>query len=166
VWSQGSQQPMFPAIAGHAGDNPSTSNHQVGGKKGQVKIPCWLCGEMHHTYLFPHMDEASQLLEDIVISQQQPPVASHEPSPNQPLVDEVVGLIPSSVDPLSPWRVKLIKWLVQYNPRSIPLFPWRVKWIPLRSFLSLHIPPDKGAFHPFQWNPLQILRSFPLIGIV
>jgi hypothetical protein len=91
VWSQGSQQPMFQVVVGHAGDNPSTSNHQVGGKKGQVNIPCWLCGEMHHTYLFPCMDEASQLLEDIVISQQQPLVASHEPSSNQPLVDEVVG---------------------------------------------------------------------------
>jgi hypothetical protein len=102
VWSMGSQQPMSPATASHAGDNPSTNDHKVGGKKGKVRIPCRLCGEMHLTYLFPHMDEASQLLEDIVVSQKQPPVASHESSPNQPLVDEVVGLIQSSVDPTLP----------------------------------------------------------------
>jgi hypothetical protein len=39
-------------------------------------------------------------LEHIFISQQQPSITSHEPYPNQPLVYEVVGLIPSSVDPI------------------------------------------------------------------
>jgi len=93
---------MLPAATGHVGDNPSTSNHRIGGKKGQVNIPSRLCGERHHTYLFPHMDEASKLLEDIVVFQQQPPTASHESSPNPLLVDEVVDMIPSSVDPTLP----------------------------------------------------------------
>jgi hypothetical protein len=48
------------------------------------------------------MDEASKLLEDIVVSQQQPPDTSHESFPNQALVDEVIGLIQSSVDPTLP----------------------------------------------------------------
>jgi hypothetical protein len=62
------------------------------------------------------MDEASKLLENIFISRKQLALSFHEPSPNQPLVDKVVGLIPSSIDrSLSPWRVKLIKWLIQYN---------------------------------------------------
>jgi hypothetical protein len=111
------------AIAGHASDNPSTSNHQVGGKKGQVKIPCWLCKEMHCTYLFPRMDEASKLLEHIVISQQQPPVASHEPSPNQPLVDEVVGLIPSSVDPSLPLESEVNKVVDPIQSSIDPTLP-------------------------------------------
>jgi hypothetical protein len=95
VWSHGSQQPMSPAAAGHDGDNPSTSNHQVGGKKGQVKISCWLCGEMHRTYLFLTWMKLENCWKAIAISKQQPPTTSHEPSPNQPLVDELVGLIPS-----------------------------------------------------------------------
>jgi len=59
VWSMSSQQPASPAFEHHDDDNPSTNNHQIWGKKGQVKIPCWLCREMHCTYLLPRMDEAS-----------------------------------------------------------------------------------------------------------
>jgi hypothetical protein len=68
VWSMGSQQPMSPLPASHVGDNPSTSNSKVGSKKGRVKFPCRLCEGSHQTYLFPRMDEASCLLEDIVDS--------------------------------------------------------------------------------------------------
>jgi hypothetical protein len=54
VWSQVSSQSMSLVVAGHAGDNPSTSN-QVGNKKGKVKFPCLLCKEMHlHLPLSPH----------------------------------------------------------------------------------------------------------------
>jgi hypothetical protein len=69
VLSSGSQQPVSPAAASHVGDNPSANNHQVGGEMGKVKIPYRLCEEMHLTYLLSCMDEASKLLEDIVISQ-------------------------------------------------------------------------------------------------
>jgi hypothetical protein len=48
------------------------------------------------------MDEPSKLLEYIVVSQQQHPTSLHESSPNPPLVDEVVNLIPSSVNPTLP----------------------------------------------------------------
>jgi hypothetical protein len=48
-------------------------------------------------------------LENIVISQQQHPVASHEPSPNKPLVDEVVDLIPSSIYPTLPLESEVNK---------------------------------------------------------
>jgi hypothetical protein len=48
------------------------------------------------------MDEALQLLEDIVVSHKPPPTASHESSLTQLWVDEVVGLIKSSVDPTLP----------------------------------------------------------------
>jgi hypothetical protein len=97
VWSIGSQQTTSPTTANHVGDIPSTNDHKVGIKKGKVRIPCRLCREMHLTFLFPRMDEASELLEDIVVSHKQPPVASHESPPNQLLVDEVVGPIQSSI---------------------------------------------------------------------
>jgi hypothetical protein len=98
---------MLPSIAGHVGDNTLTSNHQVGGKKGQVNIPCWLCEKIHNTYLFPCMDEASKSFEDIVISQQKPSSPSHELSSNQPLVDKVVGPIQSLIDPTLPLETKV-----------------------------------------------------------
>ena len=37
VWSQVSSQSMSSTTAGHAGDNPSTSN-EVGSKKGKIKF--------------------------------------------------------------------------------------------------------------------------------
>jgi hypothetical protein len=47
---------------------------------------------MHHNYLFPCMDEVSYLLEKIVDFHQQ------LPSPNPPLVDELVNMVPSLVN--------------------------------------------------------------------
>jgi hypothetical protein len=144
VWSMGSQQPMSPASGHHVDDNPSTSDHMVRGKKGKVNIPCWLCKEMHHTYLFPRMDEASKLLEDIVVSQQQPPTASHESPPDPPLVDEVVDLIPSSVDPTLPLESEVDTTQV---------------------LLVTIDSSGQGGISPISRNPLQVLKSFPLIGI-
>jgi hypothetical protein len=100
---------------------------------------------MHLTYLFPCMDEASQLLEDIVVSQQQPPIASHDSSPNQPLVDEVVGLIQSSVDPTLPLESEVDT---------------------TQFFLVTSYSSGQGGISPVSMEPLQVLRSFPLIGIV
>jgi hypothetical protein len=56
---------------------------------------------MNLTYIFPCMDEALQLLGDIVVSQKQRLNSSHQSSPNQPLVD-IVSLIQSLVDPTLP----------------------------------------------------------------
>jgi hypothetical protein len=55
---------------------------------------------MHRSYFLPRIDEALKFLEDIVVSQQQPPTDFHESSPDPPLVDEVVDPIPSSVNPI------------------------------------------------------------------
>jgi hypothetical protein len=93
VWSQGSQL-LSSATTSPASDKPSTSDNQVRIKKGKVKIHCLLCKEMHCSYLCPHMDAASYLLEKIVDVKQQ------LPSPNLPLVDELFNLIPSLVNPV------------------------------------------------------------------
>jgi len=102
VWSKGSKKPVSLVVVSYVTDNPSTNDDKVGGKKGKAMFPCWLCREMHLTHIFPCMDEASQLLEDISISQQQPPTAFDESSLDILLVDEVVDSIKSSVDPTLP----------------------------------------------------------------
>jgi hypothetical protein len=53
VRSQDSQQPMSPSITGHARDSSSTNDNQDGDRKGKVKFPCKLCGEMHINYHCP-----------------------------------------------------------------------------------------------------------------
>jgi hypothetical protein len=96
VWSQVSSQSVSSAIASHVSDNPSTST-QVGNNKVKVKFPCLLCKDMHHTYIFPRMDEASYMLKNIAYVQQQLPTDYRKLSPNPPLVDELVNSVPSSV---------------------------------------------------------------------
>ena len=54
---------------------------------------------MHLTYLFPCMDEASKLLEDITIPQQWLPTGYCKLSLEITLVDQVVDPSPSLVDP-------------------------------------------------------------------
>ena len=60
VWSQyqvssildslvSSQQPLSPTPASHVGDQPSTSDNLVKGRKGRVKFPCNLCSGCHLT---------------------------------------------------------------------------------------------------------------------
>ena len=53
---------------------------------------------MHLTYLFPCMDEDSDLLEDMIVPQQWLPTGYHKFSLDVPLVDKVVDPVPSSVD--------------------------------------------------------------------
>ena len=54
---------------------------------------------MHLTYLFPRMDEASNLLEDINVPSQWIPREHLNFSLDLPLVDKLVDPIPSLVDP-------------------------------------------------------------------
>ena len=54
---------------------------------------------MHFTYLFPLMDEASKLLEVIIVSHQWIPSCYCKLSLEPPLVDKVVDPVLTSVDP-------------------------------------------------------------------
>ena len=69
---------MSSSSVHHADDPPSTSDSVVKSQKGKVKNPCFLCKDMHFTYLCPHMDEASKLLEDIIVSHQRLPTGYRE----------------------------------------------------------------------------------------
>jgi hypothetical protein len=64
---------MSSASEQHVDDLPSTSQDTIGKKKSRVKFPCMLCKGSHLTHLFPRMDEASKLLEDMTVSQPQLP---------------------------------------------------------------------------------------------
>jgi hypothetical protein len=90
MWSS-----MSSASAGHAGDTPSTSDVKVGKKKTTVKFPCMLCKGDHYSHLCPRMDEASSLLEKLQL-----PKGYRKLSPNPSLVDGLVNLVPSPVNPV------------------------------------------------------------------
>jgi hypothetical protein len=100
VWSTHPRQPTSLASEQHADDLPSTSHDTVGKKKSRVKFPCLLCKGSHLTHLFPCMDEASKLLEDMTISQPQLPAAYRKLSLNPPVVDGMINQVPLSVSPV------------------------------------------------------------------
>jgi hypothetical protein len=100
AWSTHPRQPMSSASEQHADDFPSTSHDTVGKKKSRVKFPCMLCKGSHLTHLFPCMDEASKLLEDMTVSQPQLPAAYRKLSLNPPIVDGMINLVPLSVSPV------------------------------------------------------------------
>ena len=59
---------------------------------------------MHLTYLFPHMVQASNLLEDIIVPQKWIPTGYHKFSLDLPLVDKVVDPVLMSIDPTLPLK--------------------------------------------------------------
>ena len=93
VWSEKSHQLSI---------DPSTSDSQVPRKKGKVRFPCKLCKGSHQTHIFPHMDEASKLLENLTVPQQEFPTGYRKLLPNLPSTDEVIDVISSTVDPTFP----------------------------------------------------------------
>jgi len=95
---------MSPASRHHTDESPSTRNNRVENEKRRVKFPCRLCGGTHCTHLCPRMDEASYLLENITILQQNLPSGYRRFSPNPSLVDEVVDPTPSLVNPTLPTK--------------------------------------------------------------
>jgi hypothetical protein len=68
VWSTHPHQPTSLASEQHANNPPKTSHDTVGKKKSRVKFPCMLCKGSHLTHLCPIMDEASKLLEEMIVS--------------------------------------------------------------------------------------------------
>ena len=65
VWSK---HPLSSVSNHHVDDAPSTSDSLVKSQKGKVRYPFFLCKDMHRTYLCPHMDEATKLLEELTVA--------------------------------------------------------------------------------------------------
>jgi hypothetical protein len=124
---------MSSASEQHVDDLPSTSQDTVGKKKSRVKFPCMLCGGSHQTHLFPRMDEASKLLEDMTVSQPQLPVSYHKLTLNPPVVDGMINLVPSSVS-LVDHVVNMVTSLVEPVDKVVDLIPSSVDpTLPLES---------------------------------
>ena len=90
---------MYSYYGHHTDHTLSTSDSVVKSRKGKVINPCLLCKDMHFTYLCPRMDEASKWLEDITVPQQRLPTGYRKLSLDLSLVDKVVDLATSSIDP-------------------------------------------------------------------
>jgi hypothetical protein len=120
---------MSLASEQHADNPPSTSHDTIGKQKSRVKFPCMLCEGSHLTHLFPHMDEASKLLEDMIVSQPQLPAAYRKLSLNPPIVDGMIMVL-SPVNPvdhvvnLAMSLVELVDKVVDPIPSSVnPTLP-------------------------------------------
>jgi hypothetical protein len=100
AWSTCPRQPMSLASEQHADDTPSTSHDMVGKKKSRVKFLCMLCKGSHITHLCPYMEEASELLEDMTVSQPQLPATYRKLSLDPPIVDGMINLIPLLISPV------------------------------------------------------------------
>ena len=59
---------MQPDTENHIGTKLYTSENKDWEKREKLKFPCKLCMGEYLTHHFPHVEEASQLLEDSVIS--------------------------------------------------------------------------------------------------
>ena len=66
VWSK---HPLSSVSDHHVDDASSTNDSLVKSRKGRVRYRCFLCKDMHRTYLCPRMDESSKLLEYIIVPQ-------------------------------------------------------------------------------------------------
>jgi hypothetical protein len=133
AWSTHPRQPMSSASEQHADDLLSTSHDTVGKKKSRVKFSCMLCRGSHLTHLFPHMEEALKLLEDMTVSQPQLPAAYHKFSPNPPVVDGMINPVPSPVDPVD-HVVNLVTSLVEPVDKVVDPIPSSVNpTLPLES---------------------------------
>jgi hypothetical protein len=122
AWSTHPRQPMSSTSEQHVDDLPSTSQDTVGKKKSRVKFPCMLCKGSHLTHLFPCMDEALKLLEDMTISQPQLPAAYHKLTLDPPVVDGMINLVPSSVNPVD-HVVNLVMSLVEPVDKVVDPIP-------------------------------------------
>jgi hypothetical protein len=123
VWSTHPNQPMSSNSEQHVDDLPSTSHDTIGKKKSRVKLPFMLCTGNHLTHLFPHMDEASKLLEDMIVSQPQLSTAYHKLTLDPPIVDGMITLVPSSVN-LVDHVVNLVTSLVEPIEKVVVPIPF------------------------------------------
>jgi hypothetical protein len=116
------RQPVSSASEQHVDDLPSTNQDIVEKKKSRVKFSCMLCKGSHLTHLFPHMDEASKFMEDMIVSQPQLPATYRKLSLNPPAVDGMINLVPPSISPVDQ-VVNLVTSLNEPVDKVVDLIP-------------------------------------------
>jgi hypothetical protein len=120
AWSTQPLHPMSSTYEQHVDDLSSTSQDTVGKKKSRVKFPCRLCGGSHQTHLFPRMDEASKLLEEMNVSHPQILVSYRKLTIIPPVVDAMINPVPSSIS-LVDHVVNLVTSLVEPVDKVVDL---------------------------------------------
>jgi hypothetical protein len=120
AWSTCPRQPMLSTSKQHVDDLLSTSQDTIGKKKSRVKFSCMLCKGIHQNHPFPCMDEASKLLENMIVSQPQLPVVYHKLTLNPPVFDGMIN--PSSVNMVD-HVVNLVTSLVEPFDKVVDLIP-------------------------------------------
>jgi hypothetical protein len=111
-----------------------------------------LCRGSHQTHLFPRMDEASKLLEDMTISKPQLPIAYHKLTLDPHVVDGMINMTPSSVN-LVDHVVNLVTSL--FDPVDKVVDP-----MPLSADPTLPLESVTQAVDPFLVvNPILLLES-------
>jgi hypothetical protein len=164
AWSTHPHQPMSLASEQHADDPPSTSHDIVGKKKSRVKFPCMLCKGSHLTHLFPCMEEASKLLEDMSVSQPQLPAAYRKFSLNPPIVDGMITSVPSLVNPVD-HVINMVTSLVEPIDKVVDQIPSSVNpTLPSESETKTIdlIPSSVDPTLPLE-SVTQVVDSFPYV---
>jgi hypothetical protein len=154
AWSTHPRQPMSLAFEQHVDDFPSTSHDTVGKKKSRVKFLCMLCKGGHLTHLCPHMEKTSKLLEYMTVSQPQLPTAYRKLSLNPPIVDGMIILVPSPINPVD-HVVNLVTSLVKPVDKVVDSIP---------SSVNLVLPSESETKEvdliPSSFDPTLPLESF------
>jgi hypothetical protein len=122
AWSAYPFQSTSSTSEQHVDDPPSTSQDTVGKKKSRVKFSCMLCKGSHLIHLCPHMGEASKLVEDMTVSQPQLPAAYHKLTLDPTIVDGMITLVPSPVNPVN-HVVNLVTSLVEPVDKVVDPIP-------------------------------------------
>jgi hypothetical protein len=146
---------MSSASEQHTDDLQSTSHGTVGKNKSRVKFPCMLCKGSHLTHLFPHLDEASKLLEDMTISQPQLPAAYHKISLNPLVVDGMITTVPSPVN-LVDHVINLVTSLVEPVDKVVDMIPSSVN-------IVLHSESETKEVDPI---PSSVDPTLPLKSVI
>jgi hypothetical protein len=122
AWYTHPCQPMSSSYEQHDDALPSTSQDTVEKKKSRVNFLCRLCGGSHQTHIFPHMDEASKLLEDMIVLQPPLLVAYHSLTLNPPVVDGMINMVPSLVGSADQ-VVNMVMSLVKTVEKVVDMIP-------------------------------------------
>jgi hypothetical protein len=122
AWSTHPGQPMSSSSKQQDDNLSSTSQDIIGKKKSRVKFPCMLSRRSHQTHLFPCMEEASKLLEYMIVSQPKLSTSYYSLTLNPPVVDGMINLVPWSVS-LVDLVVNLVMSLVEPVDQVVDLIP-------------------------------------------
>jgi hypothetical protein len=111
------------------------------------------------------MDEASKFLEDIMVAQPQLPAAYRKLTLDPPVVDGMINLVPSSINPVD-HVVNLVTYLVEPVDKVVDLIPSSVDpTLPLESetYVVNPIPSSIDPTLPLE-SATQAVDPFPLVG--